>query len=223
MYKIFVAEDDDVISEKITSHLRTWGYEAVCVQDFSRVLAEFASYSPHLVLLDISLPFFDGYHWCSEIRKISKTPIIFISSASDNMNVIMAMNMGGDDFIAKPFDLNVLTSKVQALLRRIHEFGAQTELTEHNGAILNMSSLTLTCSGMSAELTKNENKILMTLLENKGKTVSRDTLMIALWQTDNYVDENTLSVNIARLRQKLDKLGLNGFIETKKGLGYIVN
>ena len=223
MYKIFIAEDDAVISEKIAAHLRTWNYEAVCVQDFSSVLTEFASFSPHLVLLDISLPFFDGYHWCSEIRKISKAPIIFISSASDNMNIIMAMNMGGDDFIAKPFDLNVLTSKVQALLRRTHEFGAQTELTEHRGAILNMSSLTLTYNGTSADLTKNENKILLTLLENKGKAVSRDTLMIALWQTDNYVDENTLSVNIARLRQKLDKLGLDGFIETKKGLGYIVN
>lgn len=177
---------------------------------------------PQLVLLDISLPFFNGYHWCNEIRKLSKVPIVFISSASDNMNIVMAMNMGGDDFIAKPFDLVVLTAKVQALLRRTYDFSGQTNLIGHRDAILNLSDSTLLYNGVKIELTKNENKILQTLLENKGKTVSRDTLMTRLWETDSFVDENTLTVNITRLRRKLENAGLHSFIITKKGIGYLV-
>jgi DNA-binding response OmpR family regulator len=222
MYKIFIVEDDAVISEELCKHLSSWGYGAKSAADFSRVLESFASYDPQLVLMDIKLPFFNGYHWCAEIRKLSKVPVIFISSAGDNMDIIMAMNMGGDDYIVKPFDLGVLTSKIQAVLRRAYDFGGNASLIEHRGAIFNTSSLTLTSNGKMAELTRNESKILQTLLENKGKTVSRDTLMTKLWQTDSYVDENTLSVNITRLRRKLDELGLSGFIETKKGMGYTI-
>ena len=202
--------------------MESWGCQVHCVENFQKVLAEFVAFDPQLVLLDISLPFFNGYHWCNEIRRLSKVPIIFISSASDNMNIVMAMNMGGDDFIAKPFDLHVLAAKVQAVLRRTYDFSGQTSLLEHRGAILNMGDATLTYEGSRVELTKNEYKILQTLLENKGRAVSRDTLMNKLWETDCYVDENTLTVNVTRLRRKLEGVGLSGFIITKKGIGYLV-
>lgn len=222
MYKIMIVEDDAVIAQAIARHMESWGCEVHCIQDFQKVLGEFVAFDPQLVLLDISLPFFNGYHWCSEIRRLSKVPIIFISSASDNMNIVMAMNMGGDDFIAKPFDLHVLAAKVQAVLRRTYDFSGQTSLLEHRGAILNMGDATLTYEGNKVELTKNEYKVIQTLLENKGRTVSRETLMTKLWETDCYVDENTLTVNVTRLRRKLEAIGLDGFIVTKKGVGYMI-
>lgn len=222
VYKILIVEDDLVIAKAIRAHLQSWGCEAQCAADFQNVLGNFAAFDPQLVLLDISLPFYNGYHWCGEIRKISKVPVIFISSASDNMNIVMAMNMGGDDFIAKPFDLEVLTAKVQALLRRTYDFGGQASLLAHRGAILNTSDTTLTYEGQRIDLTKNDYKILQTLMENKGKAVSRDTLMLRLWETDSYVDENTLTVNVTRLRRKLEAAGLRDFITTKKGIGYLI-
>lgn len=221
-YKILIVEDDFVIAKTIAKHVASWGYEAKHVTDFHDVLGEFVNFDPQLVLMDIGLPFFNGYHWCSEIRKLSKVPIIFISSAADNMNIVMAVNMGGDDFIAKPFDLAVLTAKIQALLRRTYAFAGQANLLEHQGAILNLSDSTLTYAGHKTELTRNEHRILQTLLENKERVASRDTLMTRLWETDSYVDENTLTVNITRLRRKLETLGLENFIVTKKGQGYMV-
>ena len=202
--------------------MTNWGFEASCASDFRNIMGEFAEYDPHMVLLDISLPFFNGYHWCEEIRRVSKVPVIFLSSAADNMNIIMAMSMGGDDFIAKPFDMNVLVAKVQAVLRRTYDFGGQTQVIEHRGALLNMSDASLVYNGEPVELTRNDYKILLTLMENRGSIVSRETLMEKLWETDCFVDENTLTVNIARLRKKLDSAGLTGFITTKKGIGYIV-
>ncbi|WP_101698574.1 response regulator transcription factor [Clostridium minihomine] len=222
MYKILIVEDDAVIASSIERHIATWGCEVKCATNFQNILAEFAEFQPQLVLLDISLPFFNGYHWCNEIRKLSKVPIIFLSSASDNINIVMAMNMGGDDFIAKPFDLEVLTAKVQAVLRRAYDFVGQTGLMEHRGAILNTSDATLTYQGNKTELTKNEYKLLQTLLQNKGKVVSRETLMTKLWETDSFVDENALSVNMTRLRRKLEETGLTDFISTRKGIGYLV-
>lgn len=222
MYKILIVEDDLVIAKTVMKHLTSWGYDVECAEDFKNVLGEFVSFDPQLVLLDISLPFFNGYHWCTEIRKLSKVPIIFISSVSDNMNIVMAINMGGDDFVAKPFDLNVLTSKVQALLRRTYDFTGQTHLFEHKGAILNTSDSTLTFNGEKIELSKNDYKILHILLDNKGKIVSRDTLMTRLWETDDFIDDNTLTVNINRLRKKLADIELDDFIKTKKGIGYLV-
>lgn len=222
MYRIYIIEDDNIIAGKIKEHMTSWGFEARCASDFRNIMGEFAEYEPHMVLLDISLPFFNGYHWCEEIRRVSKVPVIFLSSASDNMNIIMAMSMGGDDFIAKPFDMNVLVAKVQAILRRTYDFGGQTQLIEHRGALLNMSDASLVYNGEPVELTRNDYKILLTLMENRGSIVSRETLMEKLWETDCFVDENTLTVNIARLRKKLDNAGLTGFITTKKGIGYIV-
>ena len=222
LHKILIVEDDLVIAEAIRRHMETWGVDAKCAADFRNVLSECVSFDPHLVLLDISLPFYNGYHWCKEIRKLSKIPVIFLSSAADNMNIVMAMNMGGDDFIAKPFDLNVLTAKVQAMLRRTYDFAGQMHILEHRGALLNTGDATLAYHGQKIELSKNEYKILLLLMENKGKTVRRDTIMLRLWETDSFVDENTLTVNIARLRKKLESAGLVDFIATRKGLGYLV-
>ena len=220
MYKIFIVEDDEIIARTIKEHLNVWDYDVHCVQDFSNVMTEFAKFDPQLVLMDIALPFFNGYHWCSEIRKVSKIPVIFLSSASDNMNIVMAVNMGADDFISKPFDLEVLTVKIQAMLRRSYDFAGKSRILEHRGAILNLTETTMTYQEEKAELTKNEFRILQVLMENKEKVVSRDTLMTKLWESDDYVDENTLSVNVNRLRKKLEAIGLADFIITKKGIGY---
>jgi len=222
MYKIMIVEDDEIIARAIKNHIESWGWEVMCVTDFSSVLEQFVSFSPHLILMDLYLPFYNGYYWCTEIRKLSDVPIIFISSASDNMNIVMAMNMGGDDFITKPFDLNVLTAKVQALLRRAYDFGSSPNLIEHRGAILNISDGTLAYRGSRIELSKNEFKILHVLMENRGKTVPREILMARLWETDSFIDDNTLTVNVTRLRKKLEDYGLRDFIATKKGVGYMV-
>ena len=222
MYRIFLAEDDHALAEAISRQLENWGNEVITVRDFQRVSAEFAEAHPQLVLLDIMLPFYDGYHWCAEIRKLSSVPIVFISSASDNMNIVMAMNMGGDDFISKPVDPMVLTAKLQALLRRTYELGEPRQALECHGTLLDLSSGTLECGGQRLELTKNEFRILRTLLENRDKTVSRERLMTVLWQSDCYVEENTLTVNVARLRKKLEGVGLGGIIATKPGEGYIL-
>ena len=222
MHRIFIVEDDESIATAIKSQVESWGCEAQRVQDFRNVLSECIAYQPHLVLMDIALPFFNGYHWCSEIRRHSKVPIIFISSASDNMNILMALNMGGDDFIAKPFDLNILTAKVQALLRRTYDFSSHVDLLEHRGIVLNRADASVSYASERLDLTKNEYRILQVLFENRGKVVRRDTLMERLWETDCFVDENTLSVNMARLRKKLELVGIEDLIRTKKGVGYIV-
>ena len=222
MYRIFIVEDDREIAEAIGSLVSAWGMEPCCARDFQNIMAEFAASSPHLVLLDIALPFFNGYHWCSEIRRISKVPILFISSASDNMNIVMAMNMGGDDFIAKPFEQSVLMAKIQAILRRSYDFGASLPVLEHRGALLNTGDQTFVYGGETVSLTKNEYRILQILMENKGQVVSREKLMELLWKTDSFVDENTLSVNVNRLRKKLSAAGLPEFITTKFGRGYMI-
>lgn len=223
MYRILIVEDDDIIAAKITEKLQSWGFEAKSCEDLRNVLQEFVAYDPQLVLLDISLPFFNGYHWCTEIRKISKLPIMFISSADEDMNVVMAMNMGGDDFVAKPFDMDVLLAKVQALLRRSYDFNAvNSGLMEHNGIIFSSAACTVTYDDQKVELSKNENKILSLLLENKGEAVSRDTIMNKLWETDSFVDENTLTVNVTRLRKVLSSIGIEDLIKTRKGIGYII-
>jgi len=220
MYRIFLVEDDETIARLIKKHLEKWEYEVSTVQDFGNVLGEFAVCDPQLVLLDIRLPFYNGYHWCTQIRQVSKVPIIFLSSVSDNMNIVMAMNMGADDFIPKPFDLEVLTAKVQALLRRSYDFAGSSSMLEHKGMLLNLSDATLLYQEQKVELTKNELKILQTLIENKTQVVTRETLMTRLWESDMYVDENTLSVNVNRLRKKLTSIGLEDSILTKKGIGY---
>lgn len=222
MYKLLIIEDDTGIADAIKTQAEMWNLEVSIVENFRNVLQEFVQFQPHIVLLDIGLPFFDGYHWCGEIRKISNVPIIFISSASDNMNIVMAVNMGADDFIAKPFDQSVLMAKVQAILRRTYDFSSNVPVLEHRGAFLNTGDNTLTYNNKKIELTKNEYRIILCLMENKGKVVSREKFMEKLWETDSFVDENTLTVNINRLRKKLDAAGLENFIKTKFGVGYII-
>ncbi len=217
-----IIEDDLTMAEAIRRQIESWGNEGMCVKDFQNVIRTFVEFDPHLVLVDIMLPFYNGYYWCTEIRRISNVPVIFLSSASDNMNIVMAMNMGGDDFIPKPVDLNVLMAKLQAALRRAYDMGGKIPVLEHRGAVLNLNDASLTYQGMRVELTKNDFRILQMLLENKGKVVSRETLMTRLWQMDSYVEENTLTVNVTRLRKKLEQAGLKHFITTKVGSGYIV-
>lgn len=222
MHCIFIVEDDAVIAGVVERHLSGWGYQVRQCQDFEHVLEEFAAFDPQLVILDISLPFFNGYHWCRSIRQLSKVPILFLSSASDNMNIVMAVQMGGDDFVAKPFDLSVLTAKVQALLRRTYDFGPAAPLLECGGAVLNLSDASLTVGQTRVELTKNEFRILRLLMEHRGEIVSREAIMTCLWESDSFVDDNTLAVNINRLRKKLAGAGLGDFIRTRKGVGYQV-
>ena len=220
MYKIYMVEDDPIIAKTVKNHLESWDYEVTLVSDFSNVAAEAKACNPHLILMDIKLPACNGYYWCQEIRKDSKVPIIFLSSASDNMNIVMAVNMGGDDFVAKPFDLDVLTVKIQAMLRRSYDFSDTSDGLEYEGRVLSLGDATVTYNGNKTDLTRNELKILQTLLENKGKIVTRDMLMTKIWESDDYIDENTLSVNVNRLRKKLAEMGLNDLITTKKGMGY---
>ena len=221
MYRVFIVEDDEGIARAMSDMLESWGMQAACAQDFRDVMGDFSRFSPHIVLMDITLPYFNGYHWCEQIRSVSETPIIFISSASDNMNIVMAMNMGADDFIAKPFDAQVLVAKVQALLRRTYDYNAGASVLEHNGAMLNTAEGVLIYNDKKLDLTKNEYKILLCLMENKRKVVSRERLMKRLWESDCFVDDNTLTVNINRLRKKLAAAGLDDFIRTKVGMGYI--
>lgn len=222
MYRILLVEDDNKLALAMRTQIETWGNDVHIVKDFKDIMPEFNDYDPQLVLLDIMLPFYNGYHWCEVIRKVSSVPILFISSASDNMNIVMAMNMGGDDFIPKPVDPMVLTAKIQAVLRRNYEIKTQVSSIEFKGAYLNLNDSTVSFEGERMELTKNEFRILRVLLENKGRIVSRDTLMTELWQNDCYVEENTLTVNVARLRKKMEDLGLNDLIITKPRAGYII-
>ncbi len=222
MYKILIVEDDMGIAQAIKNQAEKWDLDAYIVENFRNVMSCYTKYKPHIILLDIALPFFNGYHWCTEIRKVSKVPIIFISSASDNMNIVMAMNMGADEFIAKPFDQSVLIAKIQSLLRRTYDFNCDVSVLEHRGAFLETGDYTLNYNGENIPLTKNEYRIMLCLMENKGKVVSREKLMERLWKTEQFIDENTLTVNINRLRNKLNTAGLKNFIKTKFGVGYIV-
>ena len=222
MYRIYIVEDDRGIAEGIASCLRNWGMEGRTASDFRNIMAEIGEYEPHLILMDITLPYMGGYHWCREIRKTSSVPIIFISSAADNMNIIMAIDMGADDFIAKPFDQSVLISKVSALLRRTYDFNQAAFTLQAGGAVLNTNNNTLTYNGETVELARNEYRILLTLMQNKGRVVSREKLMEALWETDCYVDDNTLTVNVGRLRKTLESVGLKNLVRTRFGVGYIL-
>ena len=222
MYRILIVEDDAGIAEAVSEQAKMWNFETHSVTNFRDVMAEFNAFDPHLVLMDIGLPFFNGYYWCGEIRKVSRVPVIFISSASDNMNIVMAMNMGGDEFVEKPFDLSVVTAKVQAVLRRAYAFRGTMDVLEHAGVMLNVNDATVICGSQSVELTKNEFRILKLLMENSGRIVSRENLITRLWESDEFIDDNTLTVNVARLRKKLEEIGAENWIQTKKGIGYIV-
>ena len=222
-HRILIVEDDMTIAAQMKIALENWGYEVFIPEDLSDPLCGFARYNPHLVLMDITLPFNNGFFRCSKIREISNVPVIFVSSANDNLNMITAINMGGDDFITKPFDFNVLLAKIKAILRRSYDFtGSGNSFMEHRGAIYNSADSSLTYNGEKIELTKNESRIMHALISKKGNIVTRNRLMEQLWNDDLFVDENTLSVNVNRLRKKLDEIDLPDFIKTRKGQGYII-
>jgi DNA-binding response OmpR family regulator len=220
MYRILIIEDDDIIAKNIATHFKRWNYETMQIIDFKNIMEEFLKFDPQLVLLDIGLPFYNGFYWCQEIRKISKVPILFLSSMNDNMNIVMAMNMGGDEFIEKPFDLNVLTAKVQALLRRSYSFQGNGNVLEYEGMILNLNDASFSYKEKNVSLTKNEFRILQMLMENAGKIIARDDIIARLWESDEFIDDNTLTVNVARLRKKIENAGMDNWIRTKKGIGY---
>ena len=220
--KILIVEDDRTIAENLAAHLRRWNYEVEYAEDFKNVMEQFGRFEPQLVLLDIVLPFYNGFYWCQEIRKLSNVPIIFLSSANDNMNIVMAMNMGGDEFIEKPFDLGVVTAKIQAVLRRVYSLQGAVNIMDYQGLLLNLGDATVTFQGEKLELTKNEFRILQILMENAEKIVSRDEIIARLWESDEFIDDNTLTVNVARLRKKLESLGAKDLIRTKKGVGYFL-
>lgn len=222
VYKLLIVEDDRIIAEKMEQFLVSWNYQVKRVEDFTKVMEVFLDYDPDLVLMDITLPHLNGYHWTTEIRKLSKVPILFVSSASDDMNIVMAISQGADDYITKPFELQVLAAKIQAILRRTYDFSGKTHFIEHKGIRFNVEDNTVSFNEKNIDLTKNEAKILRLLLEKKNTIVKRDDLMEYLWKTDFYVDENALSVNVNRLRKKLEQIGIKDFIITKKGIGYLV-
>lgn len=222
MFKIFVVDDSQIISEKLKNELEKWGFEVILAEDFERVFDIFKSEKPDLVVMDIGLPFYDGYFWTRKIRDISNVPIIFLSSKEDTMNKIMAMEMGADDFVSKPFEIDLLLAKIKAILRRAYDYKENLSRLEIRGLILDLKSMAISYGEKSLDLSKNEFKILETLMVNKGNVVSREKLMTSLWSTDIYIDDNTLTVNISRLRKSLAGLGVGDFIKTKQGLGYYV-
>jgi len=223
MFKIFVVEDDEKIADIIVQNLSKAGHSCISVKQFCDIMPEFIEYKPDLVLLDIILPFYDGYYWCGKIRLISKVPVIFISSKSEDMDIIIATNMGGDEYIIKPFSIDILQAKVSGLLRRTYSYdNSEMDIISHQGLIFNIGSGIASANGNSVELTKNESQILSLLLKNRDNVVSRDRIMRSLWKDASFIDDNTLTVNMTRLKKKLSSLGLESYIETKKNLGYMV-
>ena len=220
-WKIFLVEDDKVIAEEIESYLKFWNYEIKIAEDFQNVFDDFKNFQPDLVLMDVSLPFYNGYHWCKIIRKNSKVPILFISAADENLNLIMAMDLGADDYLTKPFELELLQIKIRALLRRAYEY-VETKNIFYKNIRLDCDSMIISRENKERELTKNEFKILEILLEKPGKVVNRDEIIDKIWQTDSYIDDNTLTVNVMRLRKKLEEINIFELIKTKKGVGYYV-
>ena len=223
MSKILIVEDDKALCNNIEEGIANWGFDIVSIESFENVLEEFAKHNPNLVIMDINLPCFDGFYWCRKIRAISKVPIIFLSSRDSNMDIVMAINMGGDNYVTKPFSMDILLAKVQALFRRTYSYGQdEGQIIECNGAVLNINDGTLTYNDKSIELTRNEFKILQLLMRNQGKIVARDRIMRALWESEYFISENTLTVNVNRLRKRLEDIKLEDFIVTKKSQGYMI-
>ncbi|MFD1737871.1 response regulator transcription factor [Bacillus salitolerans] len=223
MYRIMMIEDDETIRRIVTDTLKKWKYDVVEVTQFDQVLTEFEQTNPHLLLLDINLPVFDGYYWCQQIRSVSKVPIIFLSSRNQNMDIIMAINMGGDDFIQKPFELDILVAKISALIRRKYTYQEDENIRLiHRGLKLHVTNSSIEYNGQITELSRNEFILLQVMMRNIGKIVSREDLMQALWNEEQFVDDNTLTVNVNRMRRKITALGLEEFIVTRKGMGYLI-
>lgn len=223
MYKIMIVEDDTTLCSNMVERLTKWGFHTCFVKDFENITVEFTQCKPNLVIMDVNLPYFDGFYWCNKTRELSKIPILFVSSRDTNMDIIMAVNTGADDYITKPFSMDILIAKINALLRRTYSYGDESsDLLECGGVILNLTDNTLFYNEQKVELTRNEFKVMLLLMKNKGKTISRQRLMRVLWEDDNFINDNTLTVNINRLRMRLKDVGLEDYIVTKKGYGYVI-
>lgn len=224
VYKIMIVEDDISLSKNMSDGLVKWGFETFIARDFGNIASEFVKYKPNLIIMDVNLPQYDGFYWCSRIRELSKIPIIFVSSRDTNMDIIMAVNTGADDYITKPFFMDILIAKINALLRRTYSYSDEnTDFLECGGVILNLVDKTILYNEEKIELTRNEFKVMLLLMKNRGKAISRERIMRALWEDDNFINDNTLTVSINRLRMKLKDLGLQDYIVTKKGFGYLVS
>ncbi|HAK43245.1 MAG TPA: DNA-binding response regulator [Clostridium sp.] len=222
MKEILLVEDDLDLSKVLSSSLNKWGFKVNLIENFDSILKEFIEKEPQLVIMDVNLPYYDGFYWCKKIREVSKVPILFLSSRDSNMDLIMGINNGGDDYITKPFSIEVLITKINALLRRTYDYAGSESIIYYNDAVLDIEKCTFKYGNNTIELTKNEIKILSVLIKNREKVVSRDKLMMSLWNDDEFVSDNTLTVNITRLRNKIKEIGLDDFIKTKKGIGYMV-
>lgn len=222
MKKIMLIEDDLDVARELELSLRKWGFEVEIIDKFNDIVKKFIEKKPRLILMDVNLPFYDGFYWCEKIRELSKVPIIFLSSRDSNMDIIMGMNNGGDDYITKPFSIEVLISKINALLRRSYDYTTSDSLIYYNDAVLDIEKCIFRYKDNEIELTKNEIKILSLLIKNKGKVVSREKIMMSLWNDDEFISDNTLTVNITRLRNRIKELGLDDVIKTKKGIGYLI-
>ena len=221
-FKIFLIEDDEIIAKSLKKFLENWSYDVYLVKDYEKVFEEYKKIDPAIILIDISLPFFNGYYWCEQVRKVSNLPIIFISSASENLNKIMAMNMGADDYITKPFDLELLLAKIKALLRRSYEYTEPSHNIAYKDIVIDRDRMVLSFGYSQLSLSKNEYLILEMMFVHPEKIFQREEIMDKIWQTDEFIDDNTLTVNIMRLRKKLDSIGLKNFIKTKKKVGYYI-
>ena len=221
-YRIFVVEDDQVIAAQIVSSLKRWGYDAVMAEDLSDILPQYKSFDPHLTVMDVSLPYYNGLYWCQRIREQSGAPVMFLSSRAEGMDVIMGVNMGGDDYVAKPVSMDVLVAKISALLRRSYDYECTPKILIGE-AVFDPASCTLALEGEKRTLTRNEARILQLLWENRPGVVSRERLMQRLWDSEDFVDDNTLTVNINRLRKTLEGMGIGNCIQTHKGQGYALD
>lgn len=224
MFTILIIEDEEKIRSILDHHLTKWQFKTILADKFDRLDALLMEANPHLVLLDINLPSFNGFYWCEKFRQNSNVPVIFLSSRSENMDIVMAMNAGGDDYIQKPFSLDVLTAKINAVLRRTYSYqSSEKEYLEYDGLVLNIQKSSASFDGSEVSLSKNEFHILYLLMKKSGQIVSRENIMKALWEDEQFIDDNTLTVNVARLRRKLDELGFADRIATKKRQGYILS
>lgn len=222
MKKILIIEDSQVIRKELKLLLTRYGYEVIAPETFDNIIKNSLGEQPHLILLDINLPVFDGYHICREIRKESKVPIIIVTSRDSEMDELMSMNLGADDFVTKPYNTQILLARINSVLKRTYTDMQSSDILTYNNLKLNLSEGNIEANGNTLELSKNELKILSYLMKNKGNIISRDKLMNYMWNSDVFVDDNTLSVNVNRLRKKLEELGLKDYIETKRGMGYIM-
>ena len=219
--KIFIIEDEEKIRRELGTFLSRYGYDVITSDNFENIVEETLKAEPNVVLLDINLPYYDGYYICREIRKTSNVPIIVVTSRDSDMDELMSMNLGADDFITKPYNTQILLARIASIIRRTYG-NSDMEIFSHKGLKYNLSTSEIEFEDKKQELTKNESKIIYVLIKNKGKIVSRDELMKCLWQSDEFVDDNTLTVNINRLRKKIDEIGAFDYLQTKRGQGYIL-